>query len=416
MILSGGASLSTRARALTAVCVCALHLALLVPELGGWSSVLQLDFGPEAEAIESGALPYRDQDLEYPPLSIPLIVGPALVTDDAGDYELAFEWEMIAFDLAVVLLLAFGLTGDRRRVWSALGVYTAGIIAVSGVVLDESVIDAVPLALARFDLVPALLVLAAVLARERARSATWSALLSAGAAVKAFPLLLYPALLRGERNVRRVVVAGAIPLAAAAAVVVLMGDEFWSAITYHADRALQIETVAATPFEIAHLLGAGAVSESSAGGFDLVASGADVARAASLILLVGGYGLVLWAGWRRPERPGGHLELATALLAVTVALSPVLSPQFLLWLLPISAAAFGLGRENVVLLIALVLTQLSLQHYAEAIDGLQAEFVWRIAARNLALVAYAFLVCAPIVREGLARPSLGRWPPETSST
>jgi hypothetical protein len=407
--------LSARARAIAVACVCALHLALLVGELDGWSSVLQLDFGPEAEAIESGALPYRDQDLEYPPLSIPVIVAPALFTEGVEDYQRAFEWEMIVFDLAIVALLSLALGSDRRRVWGALGIYTAGVVSLSGVVLDESVIDAVPLALARFDLVPALLVLAAGLARERARSATWSALLATGTAVKAFPLLLYPALLRGERNPVRVAAGASVPLVAAAAIVLAFGDEFGSAISYHAERSLQVETVAATPFELAHLLGAGASSEFGAGSFNLVASGADAARAASLVLLVAGYGLVLWAGWRRPERPGGHLELATALLAVTVALSPVLSPQFLLWLLPISAAAYGLGRENAVLLIALVLTQLSLQHYAEAIDGLQPEFVWRIAARNLALVAYAFLVCTPIVREGLSRPSLRPWP-ETSST
>jgi hypothetical protein len=403
------------ARALTAVCVCALHLALLVGELDGWSSVLELDFGPEAEAIESGEKPYRDQDLEYPPLSIPVIVAPALFTEEVGDYQRAFEWEMIGFDLAIVALLSLGLGSDRRRVWGAVGVYTAGIVALSGVVLDESVIDAVPLALARFDLVPALLVLAAVLARQSGRSATWSALLSVGAAVKAFPLLLYPGLLRGERNPARVAAAAVIPLAVAAAIVLAFGDEFASAITYHAERSLQVETVAATPFEIAHLLGTGASTEHGAGSFNLVASGANAAWAASLVLLAVGYGLVLWAGWRRPQRPGGHLELATALLAVTVALSPVLSPQFLLWLLPISAATYGLGRENVALLVALVLTQLSLQHYAEAIDGLQAEFVWRIAARNVALLAYAFLVCAPIVREGFARPSLRPWP-EASST
>jgi Glycosyltransferase family 87 len=411
--------MSPRAKALTAVCVCALHLALLVGELDGWSSTLELDFGPEAEAIESGEKPYGDQDLEYPPLSIPVIVGPALFTEDVGDYQRAFEWEMIGFDLAIVTLLSFGLGSDRRRVWGALATYTAGIVALSGVVLDESVIDAVPLALARFDLVPALLVLAAALAREGGRSATWSALLSVGAAVKAFPLLLYPALLRGERNPARVAAAAAIPIAAAAAIVLAFGDGFGSAISYHAERSLQVETVAATPFAIAHLLGAGASSEFGAGSFNLVASGADAARAISIALMVTGFALVLWAGWRRPERPGGHLELATALLAVVVVFSPVLSPQFLLWLLPISAAAYGLGRENLVLLGALVLTQLSLQYYAQAIDGLQAEFVWRIAARNLALLAYAFLVCAPIVREGFAKPqsgpSLRSWP-EASST
>ena len=94
---------------------------------------------------------------------------------------------------------------------AALAVYTLGIVALSGIVLGASDIDEAPLALGRFDLWPALLVLAAVLARERGRSATWSALLSAGVALKAYPLALFPALLRGERNLGRVAVGSGDP-------------------------------------------------------------------------------------------------------------------------------------------------------------------------------------------------------------
>jgi hypothetical protein len=404
--------LSGRLRLATAAGVCALHLALLAPQVGSWSSVLDLDFAPEAEAIESGDRPYDDQELEYPPLSIPVIVGPALTGDGIQHYESAFQWEMVGFDLAIVVLLALGLQGDRRRVWSALGVYTAGVVALSGILLDGSAIDKAPLALSRFDLVPGFLVLAAALARERERSATWSALLSLGAVVKAFPLLLYPALLRGERRPARVAIAGAIPLLCAIAIVLVWDDDFSSAITYHTSRELQVETMAATPFEVAHLFGAGASSEFAAGSFNVVASGADFARAVSLAFLVCGYSLVLWAGWRRPV---AHLRLATALLAITVAFAPVLSPQFLLWLLPISAATFGLGRENLALLCVLVLTQLTLQNYEDAIEVLNPDFVWRVAARNLALLVYVALVCAPILRGLSARPSLGSWP-EASST
>ena len=53
--------------------------------------MLGTDFGPEAEAIEDGALPYGDQELEYPPLSIPVIVGPALVGEGAEAYNEDFE-------------------------------------------------------------------------------------------------------------------------------------------------------------------------------------------------------------------------------------------------------------------------------------------------------------------------------------
>jgi hypothetical protein len=217
--------------------------------------------------------------------------------------------------------------------------------------------------------------------------------------VKAFPLLLFPAFLRGERRPRRVAVAAVIPLLVALAVVIAWSDHFSSAITYQTDRALQVEAVAATPFEVANLLGAEVHSEYANGSWNVVATGADLARAVSLVAMGCGYLLVLWAGWRRRV---DWLCWATALLAVIVVLYPVLSPQFLLWLLPLSAATYGLGRENLVLLAALVLTELALRHYDDAIGDLRGDFVWRLAGRNLLLLAYLFLVCAPILRPGQA--------------
>ena len=227
---------------------------------------------------------------------------------------------------------------------SALGVYTVGLVTLSGVVLDRSLIDYGPLALDRFDLVPTLFVLAAVLARDRERSATWSGLLSIGVAIKAFPLFLYPALLRGERNLRRVIVAGAIPLLACAAAVIVMGDEFGSAITYHTERTLQVESLGASVFEVAHVLGASGVSTGVGhGGFEISASGATAARWLSVVIGAAGYLWLVWAGWRSKAT---NFELVAALLAVLVVFAPVLSPQFLLWLLPVSACAYGLGKAE----------------------------------------------------------------------
>ena len=187
-----------RWRATAAALVCALHLALFVPTIGDWSSILVNDFAPQAKAIKDGDLPYRDQGIEYPPLSVPVLIAPAYVDDSTQGFVDGFMWEMLAFDLAIIVLVALALPGETGRVLSALGVYTVGLLTLSGVVLDRSLIDYGPLALDRFDLVPTLFVLAAVLARDRGRSATWSGLLSVGVAIKAFPLLLYPALLRGR--------------------------------------------------------------------------------------------------------------------------------------------------------------------------------------------------------------------------
>lgn len=383
-----------RWRATAAALVCALHLTLFIPTIGDWSSILINDFAPQAQAIKDGDLPYRDQEIEYPPLSIPVLIGPIYLDDSTQGFVDGFMWEMLVFDLAIVVLIALALPGDTRRVLSAIGVYTVGVVILSGVVLDPSLIDTGPLILTRFDLVPALFVLAAVLARDRARSATWSALLSVGAAIKAFPLFLYPALLRGERNLRRVAIAGAIPLLLCAAAVLVTGDEFGSAIGYHTERALQVESLAASPFEIAHTLGADTEVVVGHGGFEISAGGATAARWISVVVGAVAYLALVVAGWRSRA---SNLELACALLAVLVVFSPVLSPQFLLWLLPISACAYGLGRENLVLLLAVLFTQIALQQY-DGVESLESSFVWPLAARNAYLLVYLWLVAAPILR------------------
>ncbi len=385
-----------RWRATAAALVCVLHLAVFVPTIGDWSSVLVNDFAPQAQAIKGGDLPYRDQDIEYPPLSVPVLIAPIYLGDSTQDFVDGFMWEMLAFDLGMVVLIALALPGDAKRVLSAVGIYTVGVVILSGVVLEHSLIDFGPLALQRFDLVPALFVLAAVLARDRGRSATWSGLLSIGVAIKAFPLFLYPALLRGERNLRRVVIAGAIPLLLCAAAVLIMGDEFGSAITYHTQRALQVESLAASPFEVAHVLGSpGITSVVGHGGFEIRSSGGDFARWISVVVGAAAYLGLVWAGWRSRA---SNLALVTALLTVLVVFAPVLSPQFLLWILPVSACAYGLAKENLVLLVTVLLTQIVLQNY-DGVASLSGGFVWPLAGRNALLLVYLCLVAAPILRE-----------------
>ena len=397
--------MATRWRATAAVVVCALHLAAFAPTVGDWSSILVNDFAPQAHAIRHGDLPYRDQRIEYPPLSVPVLVAPIYASDSSQGFIDGFMWEMLAFDLAIIVLIALALPGDARRALSALGIYTAGVLILSDVALSPSLIDTAPLALARFDLVPALFVLAAILARDRGRSATWSGLLSIGVAIKAFPLFLYPALLRGERNIRRVLVAGAAPLLLCVAAVLVTGDEFGSAITYHTQRALQVESLGASPFELAHVLGSSGVATAVGhGGFEISASGATAARWISVVIGAAIYLLLVVTGWRSRA---SNLELVAALLAVMVVFAPVLSPQFLLWILPISACAYGLGRQNVILLAAVILTQVELQHY-DGVLALSPDFVWPLAARNVLLLIYLWVVAAPIVGAGWGAARLRR--------
>lgn len=383
--------MSRWARVVAALVTAVVHVAVLAPLAEGHSVIVGPVFQSQAEAILDGALPYEERGFEYPPLALPLLLAPGVVSDDVTGYVEAFSWEMIAIDLAIVALLALGLRAASTRVAAALVCYSAGIFVLSGVLAPDSALDA-SLPLARFDLVPAALVLAALLAREAGRSATWSALLSIGAAVKAYPLLLYPVLVRGDRSPRSVAIAAIVPLAVVAVVVLATGDRFGSAISYQSDRDLQIETVAATPLLVAHLLGGGAGITVGAGSFNIDASGADAARAISVVLLLAGYALVVWLAWRSKAPP---MHAAAAVIAVAIVFAPVLSPQFLLWLLPISAAAYGLRAPNLVLLASIVLTQVVLSEYGQLAE-LDAGFIVPLAIRNALLLAYLAMVLYPM--------------------
>lgn len=400
--------MSLRQRAVAAGAALAIHLLMLGPLADSGSTNLAQYFWGDAEAVLDGDRPYGDRGFEYPPLAIPVTVASALPGDSPHSYEVAFAWEMIGFDLAIVLMLAFGLGGDRRRVAGALTAYTLGILFLTGIgPLPASHLEKAPLPLARFDLVPGALALAAVLARTAGRSATWSAMLGLGAAVKAFPAILYPVLLRGERSLRRVIVAGLVPLAVAAALVLVLDDGFGSAISYHAGRELQIESLGASPILIADLLGAEVGTEFSSGSLNVVGGGAELLRALSLVVLVALYLLLVVAAWRsRAPLP----EAATAALAIAVVFAPVLSPQFLLWLLPVSTAAYGLRLPNLVLLGAIVLTGYVLAYYGGAPD-IETRFVLAQCARNAALLAYAALVVVPLLRrDPLPRPAAAGLP------
>ena len=400
--------MSRRDRVAAALVVALLHFAVFVPTIGSSSSIIDRGFSIQADRILDGEKPYSEVDFEYPPLALPLVSAPAAVSEGLDGYQTAFETEMLLFDLGIVALLALALPATRRRVWEALGIYSAGVIAVSGVVLADSRIESAPLALARFDLALALLMLAALFARKARRSALWGGLLGTATAIKAFPAMLFPNLFRDEAHPRRAIVAVLIPIATAAALVLVLGDEFGSAITYHSERDLQIETLGATPLLIAHLLwGADAGVATGAGGYNLVAPGADFARTVSIVLLSAGVLFLIYEGWRRRTPP---LIIATAILTTALVLAPVLSPQFLLWVLPISAAAYGLGRENVVLLACFVLTQVMLQNY-DGVERLSGDFVWTLSARNGLLLVYLAFVVIPVFREQGPAPAEQAPPP-----
>ena len=304
-------------------------------------------------AVEDGAVPYRDIRPEYPPGALPAFVLPALASDDEEGFRDAFEWLMAACGVALVLLTAVALRGLGAARGRTLA--TLALVAVSPLLLGSVV-------LTRFDLYPAALVAGALAALVHGRDRLGLGVLGAAVAVKLYPAVLVPVVLGyvWRRRGRREALVCLGILAAVVAVIflpflVVAPDGVAHSIGRQLSRPLQIESLGSALYLAAHhLLGLAVEMRSGHGSQNLHATGTGVA---AVLLTLVQLAALAWIWLRRPATREGLVRWSAAALVAFVALGKVLSPQFLIWLVPAVPLVAAAGPA-VLLAAGLVLTQL----------------------------------------------------------
>jgi hypothetical protein len=196
--------------------------------------------------------------------------------------------------------------------------------------------------------------------------------------------------------------------------VILSPSGTWNLAQYHLDRPLQLESTGAS-----YLLGLHALAdipvtvESSFGSQGIDGTGPAVISAIStiaLVVLVIGAAWTLWVGLRR-ARPPGDARLMVAACAATMAAllvgGKVLSPQFMVWLLPVGFVVAGrYGPAAFALTIAALLTTLAyFPHSYWDLVALDSGPIAILVARNALLIA---LLAACWPRPSIAGQPLGR--------
>lgn len=347
-------------------------------------------------AMLSGHVPYRDFGIEYPPGALPAFGLPAIGKPGLAVYEREFQVLMALCgigSLAAMSVALRDLGASAERMAAALGFFALAPLALGSVILY------------RYDLWPTFLTvagLAAVLAR---RERLGFAALGLGIAAKAFPAVVIPPALayvwrtRGRRE-------ALLCLGAAAAVVAVVVVPFlalaphgvWDSIVRQTTRPLQIESLGASLLLVAHHVGGlGLTLDSSRGSQNLVGSLPDVVGAASSAVLVLALVAIWVAAARVPATPERLVRWSAASVAAFVALGKVLSPQFLIWLLPLVPLVRGrrgLGA-SALLGLALLLTQVwfPIRYFdLVAFDELPS---WVLLARDLVLVALVVVLTVP---------------------
>jgi hypothetical protein len=383
-----------------------------------------------------GELPYRDFRMEYPPGATLVFVLPATRVLAGGSTEgaswssppnSAAERYYHGFTLLVLVLLATVVV---------LTTLTLGAVArpAGAVLLALAVIAASPLLLERvlterFDIWPAALTAAALAAAVHGHHRIGGLLLGVGAAAKLYPALLLPTLAivavrqRGRRE--GLWVTGVAAAAAAAIMLpfaIVSPSDTGSALAVQLRGGLQIETLASSVLVMAgHAIEVGGAfgfpapprfSTHGAGSglnrSDLAGPGVAETKVLMNALLAASLCL-LWLGAIRSRRDPREdlLRFAAATVALVLVLGTVLSPQYLVWLVPLVPLVAGKRGVLAMLLfaVAAALTNIWIpDHYFEFQDSLLAGQGTLLLARNLALLAIAAVLLVPDELQALKRP------------
>ncbi|TML16056.1 MAG: DUF2029 domain-containing protein [Actinobacteria bacterium] len=355
--------------------------------------------------IADGKVPYRDFAVEYPPGALPVFALPGLAEPGhdqhvSAGFRRTFQTLMWICGALAIGAMALVLRALRRP---ALGVWAALSFAALAPLLLGSVL------LSRFDLWPAAIVAGALAALVSGRVRTGHVLLGLGVTAKLYPAVLLPVGLafvwRGRGRREAVVCAGlaaAVILAIFLPFVILSPGGVWDSLRTHLDRPLQVESLGSALLLAAHhAFAVGVTAETSHGSQNLAGSGAHTFATASVVV----QSLVLlwiWTSFARGSATRERFVCASAAsLCAFVAFGKVLSPQFLIWLIPVVPLVRGLRglAAGVLLALALGLTQIwfPFRYFRLALD-FEPGLSWLLLARDLTLVALASVLAVSLRR------------------
>jgi hypothetical protein len=348
------------------------------------------------ERIADGEVPYRDFEVEYPPAALPLFWLPTLAPE--GHYGSVFEGLMLACAAAAVGFVVLGLAGvgaGPARLFAAAAFAGLAPLALGPVVLT------------RYDLWPAALTAAALAGFVAGRERLGFGALALAVAAKIYPLVLLPlALLYAwrRRGARGASVGLGVFLAVLALVVgpflLLAPAGLWESVGGQLGRPLQIESLGAAVLLAAYQLGWYEPTVVSTHGSQNLAGPLPDALAATQTMLQGLALLAVWALFARGRAGPERLLLGAAGAVVAfVALGKVLSPQFLIWLVPlVPLVAGGAGLAGAAVLGAALVTTHA-WFPTRYWDVVALEPVgWVVLVRDVLLVALLAVLVAALAR------------------
>ena len=357
----------------------------------GWVTPLMM---PE-EPIRGPLVPYRDLGLEYPPVNVPFLVAPLLLTDSQMGYYTGFAAEM-----GLVSLLALALT-----VWGGVRLKLLPRSAV-GRVLALSCLSALFLGhlfTTRLDPGCALFLVLSLLAAVSHRPILAGLSLSLATGLKLVPILTLPLFIlfwmKSERKgdslkflVSFLIFCGLIFIPPALS----GGERFWAMFWMHGGRTVSVDSTFGSLLALHGAAGGEQRLEKTSGSINVAGPLARKLAGISTLLVLLGVGWVSFLFFRAgPASGGGLVRAVLALLLLSIFLGKVFSPQYLIWVWP---WVFLVGEDEDwtdrgLFLVLMLLTQLVYPHLYGGLKEFQPLAVGVLVSRNalLGFLCYRWL-------------------------
>jgi uncharacterized membrane protein len=358
-----------------------------------------------AQLMRDGQIPYHDFASEYPPLALLSFLLPGLITSNTMAYSWAFAAELMIFDMIALMVIADLASTLKISIKNALLVYTLVIVATG------------PILVARYDLLPAVLVLGALWSFIKGKNKLAWAAAALGFAAKLYPIIILPIFVIYQlknRQYSRMITGGAVFLGVTLLLslpwIIIDAPGYWHSWTYHLERGLHSESTYGTALLTGQVLGLTTVQGAlTFGSWNLSSPLADsLAKmsfyiAAAVLIVV--YALYVW---RMPKEPEGELtaklsessaarllKFTVLTVAVFLLTNKVFSAQYLAWLCPLlPLVADRRFFAPMLFIAAAVLTQYIYPYNYNSFELGEALPVLVLTFRNLLLILMTVLIAA----------------------
>jgi uncharacterized membrane protein len=355
-----------------------------------------------------GQIPYVDFGIEYPPLALFFYLLPALFFRSLISYYVAFTVELLLFDLLAMFLIA--------KIGSRLGMPVNKSLLIHALVI----IAVGPIVVASFDIIPAVMVLAALAFLISGRSNIAWAAIGLGIMTKLYPFIIAPIFVlyhlrqkQYKQTAQGAIMLIVVVLALSLPWLLLNVDGFFATFTYHLQRGLHSESSYGSILLVGKIIGVvrveGIYNFSS---WNLDSPLADQLSRVSFFIMAGLLAIVYFLYTRTIYKGTNHqretivfkladtaalVQYVTAAILLLMLSGKVFSMQYLIWLCPLLPLITGRWRVPIYasFLTACIFSQFIYPYYYPHFEHFVPLLVVMMFARNALLLLCAVLILLP---------------------